>query len=79
MLAFLLMLLCVSTLDARIRTTRKNLNTVEVPVLMLEADDSLLPDSLTGVDAGAVSLKGFSKRASDAKESFSSPTTRPSA
>ena len=70
MLALLLMLLCVSTLDARIRTTRKNLTTVEVPVLMLEADDSLLPDSLTGVDAGAVSLKGYNKRASDAKESF---------
>ena len=66
----LLMLLCASTMDARTRTTRKNLTTAQVPVLMVEADDGLLPDSLTGIDPAAVSLKGYSKRASEGKESF---------
>jgi len=55
---------------SRTRTTQKGLRTAEVPVAVLEADDAMLPDSLTGVDAHAVSLKGFNKRASDSKESF---------
>ena len=46
------------------------MNTIEVPVAELETQDGLLPDSLAGVDPGAVTLKGFSKRASDSKESF---------
>ena len=67
-----LLVLCISTLDAdaRTRTTRKNLQSLEVPVAALESTDGLLPDSLIEVDPGAVSLKGFSKRASDSKESF---------
>ena len=71
-LSLLLLLLCVSTLslDARTRTTRKNLRSTEVPVAVLEATDDLLPDSLATVDPNAVTLKGFSKRASDSKESF---------
>ena len=32
--------------------------------------DNLLPDSLAQLDPNAVTLKGFSKRASDSKESF---------
>ena len=67
---FLLALLCANTVDARTKTTRKNLRSLEVPVAMMEASDDLLPDSLQGVDPNAVSLKGFSKRASDSKESF---------
>ncbi len=65
-------LLCVTSLDARIRSTRKNLNTDQVPVAVMTASDSLMPDSLdlTAVSPDAVSLKGFSKRASDSKESF---------
>jgi len=68
----LLLLLCVSSLslDARTRTTRKNLRSTEVPVAVIEASDDLLPDSLAVVDPDAVTLKGFSKRASDSKESF---------
>ena len=62
--------LSINTLDARTRTTRKNLRTVEIPVMALEADDALLPDSLVAVDPDAVTLKGYSKRASDSKESF---------
>lgn len=67
----LLILLCFSTIDARTRTTRKNLNSSEVPVALVEASDALLPDSIDlELDPNAVSLKGFSKRASDSKESF---------
>lgn len=68
----MLIVLCVSALDvdARIRTTRKNLRSTEVPVVALEADDALLPDSLAQLDPNAVTLKGFSKRASESKESF---------
>ena len=66
----LLTLLCVNTLDARTRTTRKNLRSVEVPIAVLESSDGLLPDSLVDVDPNAVTLKGYSKRASDSKESF---------
>ena len=63
-------LLLVSTLDvnARTRTTRKNLRSTEVPVEVLETSDGLLPDSLAMVDPDAVTLKGFSKRASENKE-----------
>jgi hypothetical protein len=70
LLALVLIALCVSTMDARTKTTRKNLRSLEVPVAVMESDDGLLPDSLDGVDPNAVSLKGYSKRASDAKESF---------
>ncbi len=66
----LVVLLCANTLDARTRTTRKNLRSTEVPVVVLEQGDDLLPDSLTQIDPNAVSLKGYSKRASDSKESF---------
>ena len=69
-LPLLLTLLCVSTLDARTRTTRKNLRSLEVPIAVLESSDGLLPDSLVGIDPNAVTLKGYSKRASDSKESF---------
>ena len=69
-LPLLLVLLCVSTLDARTRTTRKNLRSVEVPIAVLDSSDGLLPDSLVDIDPNAVTLKGYSKRASDSKESF---------
>ena len=69
-LPLLLILLCVNTLDARTRTTRKNLRSVEVPIAVLESSDGLLPDSLIDINPNAVTLKGFSKRASDSKESF---------
>ncbi len=70
--SLLLAILCVSTLelDARTRTTRKNLRSNQVPVAVIEASDDLLPDSLAAVDPNAVTLKGFNKRASESKESF---------
>ncbi|MBQ3730953.1 MAG: hypothetical protein II905_04285 [Muribaculaceae bacterium] len=70
--SLLLALLCISTLelDARTRTTRKNLRSNQVPVAVIEASDDLLPDSLSAVDPNAVTLKGFNKRASESKESF---------
>ena len=71
LLLSVMLLLCISTLDARTRTTRKNLQSLEVPVAVMESGDDLLPDSLDlGVDPNAVTLKGFNKRASDSKESF---------
>lgn len=70
LVSVLVILLCVSTLDARTKTTRKNLKSVEVPIAVMETSDGLLPDSLTDIDPNAVTLKGFSKRASDSKESF---------
>lgn len=71
LLTVLAALLCISTLDARTRTTRKNLQSLEVPVVVMESGDGLLPDSLdSGIDPNAVTLKGYSKRASDSKESF---------
>ena len=70
LLPILLLALCVNTIDARTRTTRKNLHSNQVPVMALESSDGLLPDSLACVDADAVSLKGYNKRASDSKESF---------
>ncbi|MBR5725972.1 MAG: hypothetical protein IKX56_04465 [Muribaculaceae bacterium] len=65
-----LMTLCVNTLDARTKTTRKNLRSTQVPVAVMENSDGVLPDSLQGIDPNAVTLKGYSKRASDSKESF---------
>lgn len=70
LLVSLVVMLSVSSLDARTRTTRKNLRTTEVPVAVLDTTDGLLPDSLTLVDPAAVAVKGFSKRASESKESF---------
>ena len=70
LLPILLLALCVNTIDARTRTTRKNLRSIEVPVMALESSDGLLPDSLQTIDPDAVTLKGYSKRASDSKESF---------
>ena len=71
---FLLVLLVLNVntidVDARTRTTRKNLRSLEVPVVALEATSDLLPDSLAQLDPNAVTLKGYSKRASDSKESF---------
>ena len=71
-LSALLLLLVAGTLDmgARVRSTRKNLRSTEVPVAVLDTVDGLLPDSLMTVDPAAVTIKGFSKRASDSKESF---------
>jgi len=72
LVSVLLVVLVISSLDmdARVRTTRKNLRSTEVPVMVLEQADDMLPDSLAQVDPDAVSLKGYSKRASDSKESF---------
>ena len=71
LLLLVVSLLCINTLDARTRTTRKNLQSLEVPVVVMDNTDGLLPDSLdTSIDPNAVTLKGYSKRASDSKESF---------
>lgn len=60
-----LVALCSS---ARTRTTQRGLTTQAVPVEMIAdvANDSVVAD----VRSDAVTLRGFNKRASDAKESF---------
>ena len=72
MLMVMVTLLLFSTLqiDARTKTTRKHLRSTEVPMVEMTTADGLLPDSLMDIDPQAVTLKGYSKRASDSKESF---------
>ena len=70
LLTLVLATIIAGNVDARTRTTRKNLRSLEVPVATLETTDGTVPDSLTAVNPDAVSLKGYSKRASDSKESF---------
>ena len=41
LLLTVVLLLCVNTLDARTRTTRKNLRSLEVPVAVMDSDDGL--------------------------------------
>ena len=65
-----LLLFTALQIDARTKTTRKNLRSTEVPMVEMTTADGLLPDSLAQIDPAAVTLKGFSKRASDSKESF---------
>lgn len=55
--------------QARTRTTQKNLRNTTLPVAAL-APDTTLGAEASGIDPGAVSLRGYAKRASDAKESF---------
>ena len=66
----ILLLVSALQIDARTKTTRKNLRSTEVPMVEMTACDDLLPDSLAQIDPAAVTLKGFSKRASESKESF---------
>ena len=70
LITLVLATLIAGTVDARTRTTRKNLRSLEVPVATLDTADGNLPDSIDGVNPGDVTIKGFSKRASDTKESF---------
>lgn len=52
---------------ARTRTTQRNLTTDAVPVQRIE---TVVSDSIADVNPDAVTLRGYSKRASDSKESF---------
>ncbi len=53
--------------NARVRTTHKQLKTDGVA---MERIDTVPGDSAVTVDPDAVTLRGYSKRASDSKESF---------
>ena len=72
LLAVMLLVLLANTLqiDARTKTTRKQLHSIQVPVVEMTTADGLLPDSLAQIDPDAVTLKGYNKRASESKESF---------
>ena len=65
----MLTLLLTAGVQARTRTTQSKLANAKVAVEMIEAD-SCLNDSIDGIDPHAVTMRGFSKRASDTKESF---------
>ena len=65
-----LLFIAVATLAAlcavsRTRTTQSHLRTDNVPVEVL-----ITGDSIEGVNASDITLRGFAKRASDSKESF---------
>ncbi len=59
--------MAIITVNARVRTTHKQLSTTGVA---MERIDTAPSDTATTVDPAAVTLKGYSKRASDSKESF---------
>ena len=53
---------------ARTRTTQSQLRTTSIPVERIAADTTA--DSIAGVSPDDVTLRGYSKRASDSRESF---------
>ena len=64
------LLLCLSlAAGARVRTTQTHLTTNAAIVPDIALADTLAPDS-AAIPAGAVTLRGFYKRASDTRESF---------
>ena len=54
---------------ARTRTTQKKLGNTRAVVERIEPD-SAATDSIAGIDPQAITMRGFSKRAGDSKESF---------
>lgn len=64
----LLMLLLAVAVGARTKTTQASLKHAAAVVEMLPADSS--QDSGAGIEPGAVTLRGYAKRASDSKETF---------
>lgn len=68
-LVLLLLLFVATSLSARTRTTRSKLQVSHMPVEVIQIDpaDSA---SIAEVNPEAISLRGFSKRKSDTKESF---------
>lgn len=56
--------------EARVRTTQRNLSTNSVPVDRIEPTGGLADEESADVDQSAVSLRGYTKRASDSRETF---------
>lgn len=67
-LASVLTLACNQT-EARTRTTMSGLRNSTLPVTVIEPDSTLSQETPC-IDPSAVTLRGYAKRASDAKESF---------
>lgn len=57
-------------LPARVRTTQKQLHSATATVQQLETAEVDSVDIVAGVNPDGIVMKGFSKRASDSKESF---------
>jgi len=70
LLALLLGTAMTATTRARTRTTRNNLRATTLPLERIDADTTLADSLPSGVDPAAITLKNFSKRAGDTKESF---------
>lgn len=56
--------------EARVRTTQRNLSTNSVPVDRIEPSDGLSDAESGEVSQESVSLRGYTKRASDSRETF---------
>ncbi len=69
-IAVIIMLIaaCTTFMEARTRTTQRTLRNPKAKVEMLPADSA--DATYNGLDSHAISLRGYSKRASDNKESF---------
>ena len=65
---FLTLLLTIGA-QARTRTTQSKLANAKAVIEQIDADSTAV-DSITGVDPHAITMRGFSKRAGDSKESF---------
>ena len=65
----LLTLLVTTSTQARTRTTQNKLANAKAVIEQIDADSTAL-DSITGIDPHAITMRGFSKRAGDSKESF---------
>ena len=65
----LMTLMLAAGAQARTRTTQSKLGNAKTVVEQIEPD-SCQTDSIDGIDPHAVTMRGFSKRASDTKESF---------
>lgn len=65
----LLTLLVTTSTQARTRTTQNKLANAKAVIEQIDADSTAV-DSITGIDPHAITMRGFSKRAGDSKESF---------
>lgn len=70
MIAAAIAIATISVATARTRTTQTSMRATRVPVERLLPDTANSIANNNGIDPSSVTLQGFSKRASDAKESF---------
>lgn len=69
-LALIMVVLLSMSAMGRVRTTQRQLHSAAAVVQTIDAVDVDSVDLAAGVDPDGIIMKGFSKRASDSKESF---------